>query len=239
MRKLTLDDKICEYCACSYNRRRCDSGRLENPKKYLDRRFCSDDCHKKGFAENNPLKGMKYNVSSHTYKQKRKCITCQQDMKYTISENAPYKECQSCYIVRLSALNSLRKLPDNRCIDCDKVLSDNLRSFCRSCSKKLERNHKWKGGIPNSFHQNIRRVRKINNGGNHTHQEWLDLKNKYENMCLCCKEVEPMVKLSKDHIIPISKGGSDLIENIQPLCTSCNSRKYNKTGTNFNYKLIQ
>lgn len=44
----------------------------------------------------------------------------------------------------------------------------------------------------------------------------------YDNRCLACGEQLP---LTIDHVIPISLGGPDTPDNIQPLCKSCNSSK--------------
>jgi hypothetical protein len=43
--------------------------------------------------------------------------------------------------------------------------------------------------------------------------------------CLKCGTTE---RLSIDHIVPFSKGGSDDIENLQCLCLICNIKKSNK-----------
>jgi 5-methylcytosine-specific restriction endonuclease McrA len=67
-----------------------------------------------------------------------------------------------------------------------------------------------------------RKALKNNNGGEFTQQEWTDLCNKYGNICLCCGKKK---KLTADHIIPLSLGGTSNIDNIQPLCQSCNSKK--------------
>lgn len=68
----------------------------------------------------------------------------------------------------------------------------------------------------------IRYAKLKKNGGSHTKQEWENLKLKYNNRCLGCKQV---TQLTKDHIIPIALGGTDNIDNIQPLCRYCNSIK--------------
>lgn len=71
-----------------------------------------------------------------------------------------------------------------------------------------------------------RRARQRSATGKFTAQEWLALCARYNHKCVACKKSE---SLTADHVIPVSKGGSSFIDNIQPLCRSCNSKKHDKT----------
>ncbi len=78
----------------------------------------------------------------------------------------------------------------------------------------------------NSRNRSLKRLRI--DSGFHTFGEWELLKKQYGYICPCCKLQEPDIKLTVDHIIPLSKGGTDLIDNIQPLCMKCNVKKHTK-----------
>jgi 5-methylcytosine-specific restriction endonuclease McrA len=66
------------------------------------------------------------------------------------------------------------------------------------------------------------------NGGKFTLNEWTKIKKKYFFTCLKCHKREPQIRLTIDHIIPLSKGGKHERTNIQPLCQRCNSKKGTK-----------
>lgn len=98
-----------------------------------------------------------------------------------------------------------------------------------------ERTCQWNKAHPEHVRaiRHRRRAREVGNGGSFTVAEWLDLCRKYGNVCLACGKAKP---LTADHIKPISRGGTSNIDNIQPLCKSCNCRKRDKE---IDYRLVQ
>lgn len=63
----------------------------------------------------------------------------------------------------------------------------------------------------------------------HTLKEWLDLVKQFDFHCLACGLRFTLDELTTDHIVPLSLGGENSIDNIQPLCSSCNASKRNRT----------
>tara|TARA_Y100000310_G_C20564092_1_gene754570 strand:- start:45 stop:674 length:630 start_codon:yes stop_codon:yes gene_type:complete len=115
------------------------------------------------------------------------------------------------------------------------------RKFTKEHRKKLSerkklllsdptRHPQWRGGITTyqrKLYLNLkRRSLKLGAQGTHTQSEWEALKRDCTYQCMKCKRKEPLIILTEDHIVPLTKGGNDSITNIQPLCRGCNSRKH-------------
>jgi hypothetical protein len=118
---------------------------------------------------------------------------------------------------------------------------DGFFAYCKMCQSKrssegyqknkkyYQKVHKeWYDANPGySRHRNIkRRALERKAEGSYTQKEFETLCQHYGNICLCCGKRK---KLSVDHIVPLSKGGKNSIDNIQPLCITCNKKKATKT----------
>lgn len=77
-----------------------------------------------------------------------------------------------------------------------------------------------------------RRAIKNNADGNHSKKDLEDIRARQKDKCACCG-IRLAGKGHADHIIPISKGGSDWPKNIQYLCAPCNISKRDKDPVDF------
>lgn len=103
---------------------------------------------------------------------------------------------------------------------------------------QTEAHRRWKAKNPERMaHLKARRyAREKGATGSHTMEQWCALKASHAHRCVRCGLKKP---LTKDHVMPLSKGGTDYIENIQPMCRNCSSRKWaNTTNIHENPELI-
>lgn len=119
--------------------------------------------------------------------------------------------------------------------------------LAKKCTNKHIRrgaeNSKYKHGLSKTreyeaHFKKMYKARKKQAVGTYTFGEWETLKKQYGLTCPCCRQTEPKIKLTADHIIPLSRGGSNFIENIQPLCGLCNSKKSTKIKR-YEYELVE
>lgn len=93
-----------------------------------------------------------------------------------------------------------------------------------SPSKRWAEGNPEKVRMAKADNRRKRRAAKHAGRGNFIAQEFRELCDRYGNRCLCCGDAEAL--LEADHVVPLTRGGPDDISNIQPLCGSCNRRKF-------------
>lgn len=104
---------------------------------------------------------------------------------------------------------------------------------CRRCEEKLTRiflkNDAWHVKHQKKYDDERARrnaiarwTREYSAGGHFSRREFAELCERFGGVCLACGTKSELVA---DHVIPLSKGGGNKIDNIQPLCASCNLGK--------------
>ena len=127
--------------------------------------------------------------------------------------------------------------PEHRKRYCEEYYQKNKEQIKEYRQKNKERilgySKKWlKTNMGKAYNQRkgvIRRAREREIINTLTAEEWIKILKEYKFKCAYCgKEFDLFNRETRDHVIPISKGGDNIKENIVPACQSCNSKKSNK-----------
>ena len=181
---------------------------------YRSGKLCSDECRKEKELQRNRarLKTESYREKQRLYREAHRHVAAFNQKVYYKNHEEEYKEKAKVryeenpepakIAARIWAKNNKqRKAATDKAWA--KANQDKVRSY----------QHKHRSAVQG-------------NGGSYTPAEWTALCARYHNRCLDCDKRR---KLTADHVIPVSKGGTSYISNIQPLCGPCNCSKGAKT----------
>lgn len=185
---------------------------------------------KKNYKEN----GEKIRECVKKYRAKNKDKIKELNKEYRIKNLEKIKEQDRKYYIKNKDKHNKKS---KKYYEKNKIKMNGLarKYYAENKEKLINKQKLWKKRNPEKVHisQVHRRARKMKAEGSYTIEEWKSLKDYYGNICLCCKKTELEIKLTEDHIISLFNGGTNYINNIQPLCQSCNS---SKNLHNFDYR---
>lgn len=134
----------------------------------------------------------------------------------------PLFACSVCGNKKRCVIGKANKYCSRLCADRGRRLpKEELKKRARERVNRYRRTHPEK----TIAWKHKRRALEMGADGQFSSEEWVLLKKKHGNRCALCRNDK---KLTVDHIIPLCKGGTNYIENIQPLCMPCNSKKWIK-----------
>lgn len=201
--------------------------------------FNSDRSKKDGLNSNcKECRGKKRNKTKAVHSKikggKKLCVKCKRWLPADLNhfnrdergKNGLYATCKECrgYGFKIYQINKTIKAPKgykycSRCQTLHKIIDlvDKGHSYlCKTCSRKIN--------IRNVHIRNDNK-RKTPKTMQLTIKQWIDCIKEFDKKCAYCGKEK---KLTQEHFIPLSKGGEYSINNIIPVCGSCNSSKQDR-----------
>lgn len=142
--------------------------------------------------------------------------------------------CKSCRISSEKSTEQKRglRLKQERkqrfCRQCGKLIGKNYRYYCDSCRdirfQNLQR-------LNAKVQKKKRRAAAYGVRFEFSEEAWRQLLDHFGHKCAYCERA--VGKLEQDHVVPLSKGGSHIADNIVPACRSCNARKSTRSLADF------
>lgn len=184
-------------------------------------------------------------------KRKYKAIFCSKKCrdKYHYQKRIIiYKDLVCEYCGKIFDVKTVAKIPPRFCSNkCKGKYSVRKRTTiikCNICEREFKTANTFEPVCPEcAYKKRIKRTIKRNFfrkglrrgalGPTHTEYDWQKLLNKYNGLCAYCGKRKAT---QRDHIIPISKGGTDSIGNILPVCGVCNAKKATRLLSEMRYK---
>lgn len=200
---------------------------VRNGKTGTTCRTCNNERHRQRYAANleqsraavrERMRKHRGGLKGHRNERKTHCPNGHSyDAENTYLTPDGSRQCKTCR--REHVRQSYEK---NR----DKYIPTRRLYYAANREKVLAANRQWVKDNPERAAL-ISRLKKHRrrNAGVLTSDDWGTVLNVYDHRCLACGADETTI----DHVIPVSKGGTNTIDNVQPLCRDCNTRKGVKT----------
>jgi 5-methylcytosine-specific restriction endonuclease McrA len=100
------------------------------------------------------------------------------------------------------------------------------QKYCRPCRRSQ-----------NARVERGRHARKLGSPATHSRRDFVRLCQERGWRCAYCDKALTPKTATEDHVVPLSRGGSDGIENIAPACISCNASKRATPAAEFRARL--
>lgn len=205
----------------------------------LTEKRCTRCGETKSVSEFSKHSQQKTGLQSHC----KKCNSASHAIRYTtnhdkeIARSAVYrnanKEKRKAICARYRALNK-EKIAASRAKYITKNKNVLAARRAENSQKNVARVNAWRLANPDKrrIHDHNREARKTGNGGIHTAADIRNLLTLQKSKCACCKK---SIKTGYhiDHIVPVCRGGTNNIINLQLLCPHCNMTKNAKDPVDF------